>query len=81
MGLAGTRQGKVNTVDFANPDQFDSQVHPGRKMFGEEPVYMWSLEGWGQIKQGEVGEEQSGGHSPSGCQALERGAWKRSSKG
>lgn len=39
--VAGTRQSKANTVGFANPDQFDSQVHPGRKMFwGGACVYV-----------------------------------------
>lgn len=54
--LAGTRQSKTNAVKFANTDQFGSQAHPERNVCGEESMYMWKLKGWGQIKQGELGE-------------------------
>lgn len=59
-GLTGT--GRVKQMPWTLKIQI-SLVHKcilGVRCFGEKPVYMWSLEGWGEIKQGETGEEHAG---------------------
>lgn len=60
MGIDWHRQSKAKAVDFANPDQFGSQVHPGRKMFWGGACVDVEPGGWGEIKQGETGEEHTG---------------------